>query len=100
SRFDLFFIVIDECNDVTDYNIAERIIDLHTSGTRSSVPSLVTSYTFNDIRDYITYTKAAVQPKLTSSAKEHIITLYKQLRLRETSSSITGRISSSSTPIT
>ncbi|CAF1206985.1 unnamed protein product [Rotaria magnacalcarata] len=100
SRFDLFFIVIDECNDVTDYNIAERIIDLHTSGTRASNPSLVTQYTFNDIRDYITYVKAAVQPKLTSAAKEHIIGLYKQLRLRETSSSSTGRVSSSSTPIT
>jgi DNA replication licensing factor MCM6 len=100
SRFDLFFIVIDECNDVTDYNIAERIIDLHTSGTRSSVPSLATTYTFNDIRDYITYTKAAVQPKLTPAAKEHIITLYKQLRLRETSSAGSGRVSSSSTPIT
>jgi DNA replication licensing factor MCM6 len=60
----------------------------------------VTAYTFNDIRDYITYAKAAVQPKLTPAAKEHIITLYKQLRLRETSSSSTGRISSSSTPIT
>lgn len=85
---------------MTDYNIAERIIDLHTSGTRPSVSSLSTVYTFNDIRDYITYTKAAVQPKLTPAAKEHIITLYKQLRLRETSSSSTGRISSSSTPIT
>ena len=62
--------------------------------------SLSTVYTFNDIRDYITYAKAAVQPKLTPAAKEHIITLYKQLRLRETSSSSTGRISSSSTPIT
>lgn len=100
SRFDLFFIVIDECNDVTDYNIAERIIDLHTSGTRSIMPSLTTTYTFNDIRDYITYAKAAVQPKLTPAAKEHIITLYKQLRLRESSSSSTGRVSSSSTPIT
>jgi DNA replication licensing factor MCM6 len=85
---------------VTDYNIAERIIDLHTSGNRSSVPSLVTAYTFNDIRDYITYAKAAVQPKLTPATKEHIITLYKQLRLRETSSSSNGRMSSSSTPIT
>ncbi len=60
----------------------------------------MTAYTFNDIRDYITYAKAAVQPKLTPAAKEHIITLYKQLRLRETSSSSNGRISSSSTPIT
>ena len=85
---------------MTDYNIAERIIDLHTSGTRSTVPSLVTTYTFSDIRDYIAYAKAAVHPKLTPEAKEHIVTLYKQLRLRETSSSSTGRVSSSSTPIT
>ena len=100
SRFDLFFILIDECNEVTDYNIAERIIELHTSGTRSTVSTHMTSYSFNDIRDYITYAKAAVQPKLTVAAKEHIIMLYKQLRLRETSSSSTGRVSSSSTPIT
>ena len=85
---------------MTDYNIAERIIDLHTSGTRSAIASLTTTYTFNDIRDYITYAKAAVQPKLTPATKEHIITLYKQLRLRESSSSSTGRVSSSSTPIT
>ena len=85
---------------MTDYNIAERIIDLHTSGTRSAAAAMATTYTFSDIRDYITYAKAAVQPKLTVAAKEHIITLYKQLRLRETSSSSTGRVSSSSTPIT
>ena len=30
SRFDLFFILVDDCNGVTDYAIARRIIDLHT----------------------------------------------------------------------
>merc|ERR1719244_2466791 len=30
SRFDLFFILVDDCNEVTDYAIARRIIDLHT----------------------------------------------------------------------
>ena len=30
SRFDLFFVLVDECNEVTDYAIARRIIDLHT----------------------------------------------------------------------
>ena len=29
SRFDLFFILVDECNEVTDYAIARRIVDLH-----------------------------------------------------------------------
>ena len=30
SRFDLFFVLVDECNEVTDYAIARRIVDLHT----------------------------------------------------------------------
>ena len=30
SRFDLFFILVDNCNEVTDYAIARRIINLHT----------------------------------------------------------------------
>ncbi|CAF1033230.1 unnamed protein product [Didymodactylos carnosus] len=108
SRFDLFFIVIDECNDVTDYNIAERIIDLH-SNKQSQLHQALTSsadrtvYTFQEIRDYITHSKT-FQPKLTIKAKEHIIQQYKQLRLRETSSgggsSGHRSHSSSSTPIT
>lgn len=28
-RFDLFFILVDDCNEVTDYAIARRIVDLH-----------------------------------------------------------------------
>src|SRR5690606_23970338 len=30
SRFDLFFIIVDECNDYTDYNIAHHILSLHS----------------------------------------------------------------------
>jgi DNA replication licensing factor MCM6 len=29
SRFDLFFILVDDCNEVTDYSIARRIVDLN-----------------------------------------------------------------------
>ncbi len=31
SRFDLFFVLVDDCNEVTDYNIARRIVDLHSN---------------------------------------------------------------------
>ena len=37
SRFDLFFILVDNCNEVTDYAVARRIIDLHTK-LEESVP--------------------------------------------------------------
>ncbi len=29
SRFDLFFVILDECNEITDYNIARHIVDVH-----------------------------------------------------------------------
>ena len=29
SRFDLFFIILDECNDVSDYNIARHLTNIH-----------------------------------------------------------------------
>ena len=29
SRFDLFFVVVDECDEVSDYNIARHIVALH-----------------------------------------------------------------------
>ena len=30
SRFDLFFVLVDECKEVTDYAIARRIVELHS----------------------------------------------------------------------
>lgn len=30
SRFDLFFVLVDDCNEVTDHSIASRIIELHS----------------------------------------------------------------------
>merc|ERR1712018_833027 len=35
SRFDLFFILVDECNEVMDYAIARRIVDLHSHNEES-----------------------------------------------------------------
>ncbi len=41
SRFDLFFVLVDDCNEVTDYNIARRIVDPHSNvDLSSSVPTL------------------------------------------------------------
>ncbi len=30
SRFDLMFVLVDECNDITDYSIAHHIVNVHT----------------------------------------------------------------------
>ena len=32
SRFDLFFIVLDECDEVSDHHIAQHIVSVHAQG--------------------------------------------------------------------
>ena len=40
-RFDLFFILVDECNEVTDYAIARKIVDLHSKVNIGTILSSV-----------------------------------------------------------
>ncbi|CAB3403619.1 unnamed protein product [Caenorhabditis bovis] len=48
SRFDLFFVLVDECNEVTDYAIARRILDNHRA-INEYVPR-ATPYKIDDIK--------------------------------------------------
>ncbi|XP_008515151.1 DNA replication licensing factor MCM6 isoform X2 [Equus przewalskii] len=67
SRFDLFFILVDECNEVTDYAIARRIVDLH-SRIEDSIDRV---YSLDDIRRYLLFArqfKPKVQPKHVKEA--------------------------------
>merc|ERR1711970_994214 len=60
SRFDLFFVLVDECNEVTDYAIARRIIDLH-SRNEESVERI---YELQEIQRYIMFARQ-FKPKIT-----------------------------------
>ena len=53
SRFDLFFILVDECNDVVDNAIARKIVDLHSN----NVTDIDTPYTQEEILRYINFAK-------------------------------------------
>jgi len=53
SRFDLFFILIDDTNEVTDYAIARKILDLHTR----QEASIDRVYTREDILRYIMFAR-------------------------------------------
>jgi DNA replication licensing factor MCM6 len=46
SRFDLFFVIVDECNEVTDYNIARHITNMH----RLIDDAIETVYTTEEVR--------------------------------------------------
>ena len=111
SRFDLFFILIDECNEVVDYWIAQRIVNFHTSDTQVVSNSRV--YNITDIQKYITFARLCKPKvkknhmdyiyfnelnqlinifKISAGAQEVMITEYKKLRQRESSNKSAWRI--------
>lgn len=83
SRFDLFFILVDDCNEVTDYAIARRIVDLH-SRLEESVDRL---YSLDEIRRYLLFARQ-FKPKISSESEEFIVEQYKRLRQRDGSGGV------------
>ncbi|XP_055908775.1 DNA replication licensing factor Mcm6 [Eupeodes corollae] len=82
SRFDLFFILVDECNEVVDYAIARKIIDLH-SNIEDNVERM---YTREEVLRYITFAKQ-FKPIINLEASKLLVENYGQLRQRDTGSS-------------
>ncbi|XP_072197898.1 DNA replication licensing factor MCM6 [Excalfactoria chinensis] len=80
SRFDLFFILVDECNEVTDYAIARRIVDLHAR-VEESVDRV---YSLDDIRRYLLFARQ-FKPKISKESEDFIVEQYKRLRQRDSS---------------
>ncbi|XP_048464079.1 maternal DNA replication licensing factor mcm6-like [Rhincodon typus] len=78
SRFDLFFILLDECNEVTDYAIARRIVDLHARNEEC----VHRVYSPEHIRRYLLFARQ-FQPKMSKEAEEFIVQQYKLLRQRD-----------------
>jgi DNA replication licensing factor MCM6 len=89
SRFDLFFILIDECNEVVDYWIAQRIVNFHTNEEESLQTARV--YNISDIQKYITFARLC-KPRISAEAQKLMIEEYKHLRQRESSNKSAWRI--------
>uniref|UniRef100_A0A673X5V9 DNA replication licensing factor MCM6 n=1 Tax=Salmo trutta TaxID=8032 RepID=A0A673X5V9_SALTR len=83
SRFDLFFILVDDCNEVTDYAIARRIVDLH-SRIENSVDRL---YSLDEIRRYLLFARQ-FKPKISGESEEFVVEQYKRLRQRDGSGGV------------
>ncbi|XP_017891495.1 DNA replication licensing factor Mcm6 [Ceratina calcarata] len=81
SRFDLFFIIIDECNEIIDNAIAKRIIDIHCDNWQD----FETVYSHSEIVRYINFAKH-FKPVLSQEAMEFLIDSYTTLRQRSSSS--------------
>lgn len=82
SRFDLFFVIVDECNELIDYAIARKIVELHKE-TDTSVERV---YSEADIKRYIEFARK-FKPKMTIDAQELLVEQYKNLRNRDSAGS-------------
>jgi len=59
SRFDLFFVVLDECDETTDYQIARHIVNVH----RFRDEALQPQYSTEQVQRYIQYART-FKPKV------------------------------------
>ncbi|CAM1511058.1 Fc.00g085710.m01.CDS01 [Cosmosporella sp. VM-42] len=75
SRFDLFFVVLDECNESVDRHLAEHIVGIHQFRDEAVEPEFSTE----QLQRYIRFAKT-FRPELTDEAKEVLVQKYKELR--------------------
>ncbi|KAA1466637.1 MCM-domain-containing protein [Dentipellis sp. KUC8613] len=75
SRFDLFFVVLDECDEKTDLNIAKHIVNVHRFQDEAIHPEFSTEA----LQRYIRYART-FNPKLTPEAADVLVEKYRILR--------------------
>ena len=84
SRFDLFFVVVDDKDDYLDYQIAQHIVNLHKNYYEESNQMQVDSGVSREIsqKDFLLYLRFAkgLNPKFTKEAAEQLKQEYLLLR--------------------
>eukprot|EP01119_Soliformovum_irregulare_P017342 TRINITY_DN5137_c0_g1_i3.p1 TRINITY_DN5137_c0_g1~~TRINITY_DN5137_c0_g1_i3.p1 ORF type:complete len:705 (-),score=204.02 TRINITY_DN5137_c0_g1_i3:158-2251(-) len=75
SRFDLFFVVLDECDEQTDAHIAEHIVRMHQKKDQALTPHFTTV----QLQKYIRYARS-FKPQISPEAKTVMIESYRTLR--------------------
>lgn len=75
SRFDLFFVILDECNESVDRHLAEHIVGIHQLRDEAVEPE----FTTEQLQRYIAFAKT-YRPQFLPEAQEVLIQRYKELR--------------------
>jgi DNA replication licensing factor MCM6 len=75
SRFDLFFVVLDECEESVDRHLAEHIVSVHRLRDDAVQPEFSTE----QLQRYIRFAKT-FKPEFTEEAKQTLVEKYKELR--------------------
>ena len=75
SRFDLFFVVLDECNEQIDEHLARHIVGIHQLKDEAIEPEFSTE----QLQRYIRFARL-FQPIFTDEARVMLVEKYKELR--------------------
>ena len=88
SRFDLFFVVLDEQDERIDYAIAKHILAVHQHGTVYAAEQEPPFSTL-ELQRYIRYARS-IKPELTDEAARKLVGFYRDLRQADVSEGSTG----------
>ncbi|OJT05372.1 DNA replication licensing factor mcm6 [Trametes pubescens] len=80
SRFDLFFVVLDECDEKSDLNIAKHIVNVH----RFQDDAIHPEFSTEALQRYIRYART-FNPKMTPEAADVLVEKYRMLRQDDSS---------------
>jgi DNA replication licensing factor MCM6 len=75
SRFDLFFVVLDECDEQVDRHLAEHIVSIHRLRDEAVEPE----YSTEQLQRYIRFART-FKPEFLPEAKITLVEKYKELR--------------------
>ena len=79
SRFDLFFVVLDECDELADYSVAKHILDVHRCVEEAVKPP----FTVEQMQRYIRFART-INPKITPKSQKVMVDCYQKLRQGDT----------------
>jgi DNA replication licensing factor MCM6 len=82
SRFDLFFVVLDECNEKTDSDIARHIVRVHQHRGR---PETAAPFSTDQLRRYIRFART-VKPQINAASEKLMVDHYRRLRQSDVAS--------------
>lgn len=78
SRFDLFFVILDECNENVDRHLADHIVNIHRLRDDAVRPEFSTE----QLQRYIRFART-FKPEFTPEARVLLVEKYKELRAED-----------------
>jgi len=76
SRFDLFFVVLDECDENSDYNVAKHILDVHRCEEDKAVE---VPFTKEQMQRYLRFA-STLHPTISKESQQTLVDCYRKLR--------------------